>query len=494
MIEANLPIFIPMVFFFAAMLTPLAELANKKFPYFITLGASTLAFLVSIRGLEWVLSHGRWSYHLAGWPPPIGIEYVLDPLSAFFAVLVTGVALPVFIFGQNQVKRDLPIKGGLYYSVCMLFLTGLTGMIITGDLFNLYVFLEIASLSGYALVAVGEKRSSVAAFRYLLLGTIGATMYLLGLGFLFTVTGSLNMADNAKILPFVSGNPAIVVGLSLIVLGVGVKMALFPLHGWLPDAYTFAFPPSTVLLAPIGTKVAAYVLIRVLYFVFEPRFVDVVLPLTDIVLWVSVAGIVVGSVMAITQKELKRMLAYSSVAQIGYIGLGIGLASPLGLVGAILHVLNHACMKASLFMVAGNLETKLGHSIIPEFDPLLRHTMPWTAAAFVVGSLSMIGIPPLAGFFSKWYLVLAAVEKSAWVLVVVILASSLLTAVYFFRVIERMYLRPAVVAHGTVIQQREATVSMVFPTVSFSVALMVLGLFNSFIVSHILMRALPQGW
>lgn len=506
MIESNLPLLIPLVFLLAAILTPVFGIIHGRLSYLTALAATGFAFVASLIGLERVLTHGKWSYHLGGWAPPIGIEYVLDPLSGFFAVVVTGVALSVMFYAKHPTEVDVPKKEGYYYSVCMLFLCGLTGMVITGDMFNLYVFLEIASLAGYALVAVGEKRSTVAAFRYLLLGTIGATFYLLGLGFLFVMTGSLNMADIAKILPHMNESPTVIAGLCLMIIGIGVKMALFPLHGWLPDAYTYASSSSTALLAPIGTKVAVYVLIRVLYFVFESDFVAGTLPISNVILWTSIAGIIFGSVMAIAQKELKRMLAYSSVAQVGYIGLGIGLANPLGLIGAALHVLNHACMKACLFMVAGNLRASVGHSIISEFDDTLRQKMPWTMAAFAFGAISMVGLPPMGGFFSKWYLVMAAVDQSAWFSVAVILLSSLLTAVYFFRVLERVYLRSTVptvaLEHNPASPGRtaspprmnEAKFSMLVPMVSLAVVLLILGVFNSFIVSRVLTYTLPSGW
>jgi multicomponent Na+:H+ antiporter subunit D len=494
MIETNLPLLIPLLFLTASIIVPVMGMIHRRLSYAVAVITTGLAFLMSLSGLERVLMDGRWSYHLGGWAPPIGIEYVLDPLSAFFAVVITGIALPVLVYSKAPTEIEVPSRGGHYYSVCMLFLTGLSGMTITGDMFNLYVFLEIASLSGYALIAVGEKQSPVAAFRYLLLGTIGASFYLFGLGLLFVVTGTLNMADNARLIPLVYENPSVIAGLSLMVIGMGVKMALFPLHGWLPDAYTYAPSSSTTLLAPIGTKVAAYVIIRILYFVFESDFVSRTIPLTDIILWTSLAGIVAGSVMAIAQKELKRMLAYSSVAQIGYIGLGIGLASPLGLIGAVLHVLNHAFMKASLFMVAGNLRLAVGHSNIWQFDDALRKAMPWTMAAFTFSALSMVGIPPMAGFFSKWYLVLAAVEKSEWLSLAVILLSSLLTAVYFFRVLERVYLRSGTHEMVTSPSRKEVRFSMLLPTVVLGFSLVVFGIINSFIVSHVLMNALPAGW
>lgn len=490
MIESHIPLLIPALFLFASLLT---AVIGRRAAYWVALIATGVAFVTSLAGLEKVVREGRWSYHLGGWAPPIGIEYVLDPLSAFVAVVITGVAFPVLLYSKNPTEVEIPHRSGYYYSVCMLFLTGLTGMTVTGDLFNLYVFLEIASLSGYALVAVGEDRSTVAAFRYLLIGTIGASFYLLGLGFVFIMTGTLNMADNARLLSSVYGQPSVIAGVSLMVIGMGIKMALFPLHVWLPDAYTYAPSSSSALLAPIGTKVAAYVVVRILYFVFEDDFVVHTLPLSDIILWTSLIGIVVGSVMAIAQNELKRMLAYSSVAQIGYIGVGIGLANPLGLIGAVLHVLNHAFMKASLFMVAGNLRAAVGHSDITRLNDTLRKSMPWTMAAFTVSALSMVGIPPMAGFFSKWYLVMAAIEKSAWMTLTVILLSSLLTAVYFFRVLEKVYVKSTI--RGDVDDiRREVRFSMLLPPVALGFSLIVFGLFNSRIVSGVLMKALPTGW
>jgi len=504
MIEQNLPVLIPVSFLFAALLIPLIGNWKQSSTYPLVFGAVGFAFFLSIYGLSRVLTDGAIHYQLGGWIPPIGIEYVLDPLSSFMVVVITGVALLVLVHSKSVVELELPEKLIPYYSIAMLFLAGLCGMVVTGDLFNLYVFLEISSLSGYALIAVGEKRSSVAAFRYLLLGTIGASFYLLGLGFLYIVTGSLNLADLAKILPHIYLEPTVIVGFVLMVGGVSIKMALFPLHGWLPDAYTLAPSASSALIAPIGTKVAAYVMIRIVLFVFEPNYFRDTLHVADIITWVSAAGILFGSIMAMAQDELKRMLAYSSVAQIGYIGLGLGMANPLALTGAVLHVLNHAFMKACLFLVAGNLRTKVGHSTISEFDDSLRKTMPWTMAAFSIAALSMIGIPPTAGFFSKWYLILGGIENSEWIFVAVILSSSLLNAVYFFRVLEKVYLRSKDtvdvhhahndhVKENQAVKRNEVGFSMLAPTIIFAIGIVLLGIFNAVLVNEVINLIIPAG-
>lgn len=522
MIHQHFPILIPLPFLVAALLIPLLGIWKRRLAYPVALGTIVFVLGISLTALQYVLSEGTIRYHLGGWVPAIGIEYVLDPLAAFVVVVIVTIAFFVMIHAPNVVRLELPGRGVAYYGVAMLLLGGFTGVVITGDLFNLYVFLEIASLAGYGLVAAGEKKAPVAAFRYLLMGTIGASLYLLGLVFLYIMVGSLNMTVVARNLPFVYAEPTVVVGLVLIVVGIGIKMALFPMHGWLPDAYTYASSASSALIAPIGTKVGAYALIRILFFVFEPTYVRDTLPITDVLCWLAAAAILFGSILAMAQKELKRMLAYSSVVQIGYIGLGIGLANPLGFIGAVLHVLNHAFMKACLFLVAGNLRMSIGHSTIPDFDDSLRRQMPWTIASFAIAALSMIGIPPTAGFFSKWYIVLSGIEKSNWIFVGVILLSSLFNAVYFFRVLEKVYLRLPKSASESVhspgmdstltggytnpsppnahreIQKpygagNEVRTSMLVPTLFLGFGLLVLGIFNAFIVNSVIKQMIPVG-
>lgn len=501
MIQAHLPLLIPLTLLFFALLIPLFGIKAPGSAYPLALSGSSLAFLLSVYGLVSVVTNGAFSYTIGGWPPPIGIELILDPLSSFMTLIVTGISLLVIIYGYSVVPTEHPKKQVSYFSVVLLMLTGFSGIVLTGDLFNLYVFLEIASLSSYALVAVGDKRSPVASFRYLMLGSIGSSFYLLGIGFIYFIGGSLNMADVSRILPFINEEPAVIAGLTLVVTGIALKMALFPLHYWLPDAYSSASSVSAAILAPLGTKIGAYILIRFLYFIFEPDFVRVTLPITTIISWFSVAGIVYGSVMAIAQDELKKMLAYSSVAQVGYIGLGIGMANPLALTGALLHIMNHSLMKAALFLIAGNLQMQLGHSNILRFNNRLRYQMPWSMAGFSIGALSMIGVPPTAGFFSKWYLVVSAVRESQWFFVVVILFGGLLSAVYFFRVIEKVYLLPS--RHSLMdlagegkeknYPQSEARFSMLIPTLALSSSLLVVGILNYYIVDSLISLIIPSN-
>ena len=500
----NSPALAPLLLLATAISLPVLAIKKTKVAYPVTMVASFGSVIISSYNICLVLRNGPLTYHFGGGFPPIGIEYVLDPLSSFVALVVNVIAFFVLWHSGGIQEREIPGKSVPYYALALLFLCGANGIIVTGDLFNLYVFMEIFSLAGYGLIGIGEKQAPVASFRYLIMGTVGPSFYLLGIGFLYIVTGSLNMADVRNILPHIHGNPAVAAALSLIFIGMGIKMAIFPLHGWLPDAYTYAPSTSSALVAPIGTKIAAYVLIRILFFVFGVEFVSQELPITDSIAWLSAIGILYGSVMAMAQSEMKRMLAYSSIAQIGYIGLGIGLANPLGYIGAVLHILNHAFMKGSLFLVAANVRRKTGQSNIAKLDASLRKKLPWTMAAFTVAALSMIGLPPTAGFFSKWYLALGAIDRGNWVFLAVILVSSLLNAVYFFRILEKVYLIPPPAqktgedlnpetgkGRGSLVG--EENFSLMIPVVIISFSLLLIGLGNATIVEMIIQRIIPLG-
>jgi multicomponent Na+:H+ antiporter subunit D len=489
MIAAHFPILVILTFFFAALAMPLAGLIHRRMPWILAVLASGLAIGLSLFSLARVLQDGPVRYEVGGWPPPIGIELVADPLSTFLTFVLTLIASVVLVHSREPVETELAGREMAFYAQAMLLLGGFVGMVATGDLFNLYVFLEISSLAGYALLGSAGPRSAAATFRYLLLGTIGASFYLLGLGFLFAQTGSLNMQDVESILAVTGLDPITTLALVFILVGIGIKMALVPLHQWLPDVYTSAPASSTALVAPLGTKVAAYVVIRLLYDVFpsEPLLAHV--RALDLLAVLGAVGVLWGSIMAIPQDNLKRMLAYSSVAQIGYIALGIGLGTAYGFIGAILHILNHACMKACLFLVSANLEAHGKGLEISSFDGTLRRELPLTSAGFTLAALSMIGLPPTAGFFSKWYLLLGSYQESRWIFVVVILSSSLLNAVYFFRVIERMYLGGPDATHAPV--ARLGSTWLTAPVVALAVGLVALGLANVLIVNQLIRPMLP---
>jgi multicomponent Na+:H+ antiporter subunit D len=479
----HIPVLIPAPLLLAAFLVPLASMLHRGLVPAVALVGSGSAVIFALLGFSKVFAGDVLHYHFGGWPPPVGIEYILDPLSAFMAVVVTVTGFLSLIYFQSSAQQEIPDRFVSGHAMALLLLAGLCGMVVTGDLFNLFVFLEIASLSAYALVAIGDKQAPVAAIRYLILGSLGGSFYVLGVGFLYFATGSLNMADVAQRLVPIYHSRAVIAAAVLIAVAMGLKMALFPLHLWLPDAYTYA--PSAVagLIAPVMTKVAAYVLIRVFFGVFQPAFAFHQFPLLPVISWLGAAGIILGSVMAIAQQDLRRMLAYSSVSQIAYVGLGLGMAHPLGLVGALLHVVNHAFMKACLFFAAGSLRYRTGSTAISSLVGLGRK-MPWTFAAFTVAALSMIGIPPAGGFFSKWYLLLGALAVGNGWFVAVIILSSLLNAAYFFRVLENLYAKAGRRQDDSPLA--EAPAGMLIPTVILGVGILALGLFNSSIVTRAL--------
>jgi multicomponent Na+:H+ antiporter subunit D len=481
---SQLPILLLLPLLFGAVLAVLASLWRPVAAQVVAVLATGSTLVLAVIALLQVVRDGPISYALGGWAPPVGIEYVLDPLSAYLVTIVAAVGLMIAIYPVEVGFDVRPQRFVPLYPLVLLLLSGLTGVVLSGDLFHLFVFIEIYALATYPLVALGGDRGVFASLRYLLLGTIGSGLYLLGVGFLYFSTGTLNMADMAEQLVGISDSPTVLGALALIVIGLALKMALFPLHVWLPDAHSYSPPAVAALLAAVQVKAGAYALLRILYDVFGPAYLGAEgLPVTTALTWFGAAGIVVGSVLAIQQPDIKRMLAYSTVAQLGYIGVGIGLGTPLALVGAMLHVLNHAVMKSGLFLVAGGIIQQTGLKTIARFSGLGKR-MPLTMTGFALLALSMVGIPPTAGFFSKWYLVLGSLEADNVVLAVVIGSSSLLTAVYFLRLFERIF----------VIEPEEALVAaasepgprIVGTVAVLSLAVVAIGLGNAVLVSRVL--------
>lgn len=470
MITEHFPILIIAIGLFGAFFTPLIGLARKSlcsvWASFITL----IQFLISISLLYMVLTSGNISYWLGGWEPPWGIEYAIDILNAFVLVIVAGVCFFTSVYARKSLGLEVPGKELPLYTLYILLATGMLGIVITGDIFNLYVFLEIASLAAYALVSVGDRQALMASFNYMVMGTISASFILLGIGYLYVMTGSLNMSDLSTLLPALYGRPAVLVALALLVVGLSIKTALFPLHTWLPDSYTHAPSAISAVLSGTFTKVGIYALIKVMFTVFSPQYVIETVPVMTILSGVAAVGIIAGSVLAIAQYDIKRMLAYSSVSQIGYIVLGIGMANKLAITGGILHILSHSLMKVGLFMVAGAIIYRTGIKNIHQLKGMGKK-MPFTMAAFIIGALSMIGIPPTIGFASKFYLLWGAFEAGEWVFIAVILLSSLLTAVYFWRIFENAYYG----VHGD-LEQEEAPMSMLLPTLALAVMTVIIGL------------------
>lgn len=405
--------------------------------------ASGMAFLISFGLLHQVLTTGTIEYWLGGWEPPWGIEYRIDLLNAYLLLLVSSMSTIVLIAAQTSIEKELPEdRHSFFYVAYLLCLTGLLGILATADTFNVFVFLEISSLSSYTLIALGtDRRALTASYQYLIMGTIGATFIIIGVGMMYMMTGTLNMYDLAERLPEVSNSKTVLCAFGFFIVGVCLKLALFPLHLWLPNAYAWAPSAATAFLAATSTKVAVYVLIRYVFSVFGVDFVGVSLPLGNIFLVLGLAGIFAASVAAIYQLNIKRLFAYSSVAQIGYMILGLAIGTQHGLTATLLHLFNHALMKAAIFLAIGAVVYRIGSSQLHHFAGLGRK-MPYTMAAIVIGGLSLIGVPLTVGFVSKWYLVVALLERGWWPVAFLVLISSLLAVVYVWRIIEWIYFTP----------------------------------------------------
>ncbi len=438
----HLPILQVILPLFGAIIV--AFLPSARAAFGLTLAVTLVLPAIAGAMLQQVLAGGPISYHLGGWEPPWGIEYRIDLLNAMVLLLIS--AIGAIIMPAARRANDLEIeveRQPRFYCMFLLCLTGLLGIAATGDAFNAFVFLEISSLSSYVLIAMGpDRRALLAAYRYLIVGTIGATFYIIGVGLLYLVTGTLNMADLAmRIGPaWADQSRAVIAALGFITVGVGLKLALFPLHAWLPNAYTYAPSWVTVFLAASATKVAIYLLVRFYFSVFGAAVDLDLLPLAGFIVALSLAAMFVASISAAFEQNLKRMLAYSSVAQIGYITLGIGLQNQAGLTGGLVHIVNHGLMKAALFLAAGAVLLRVRTVRIQDLAGIGRR-MPWTIAAFSVAGLALIGTPGTTGFISKWYLVLGAIERGWWAIAFLIVASSLITLAYVGRFLEIAWMR-----------------------------------------------------
>jgi multicomponent Na+:H+ antiporter subunit D len=475
---AQLPALVVVVPLVAAPLTLLLRRAGAAWA--IAAAACAFSFAAALLLAAEVGARGPISYALGSWPPPWGIEYRIDALAAFVLVLVSGVAAAVAPFARRSIAAELPRdQVYLFYTMYCLCVAGLLGMTATGDAFNLFVFMEIASLSSYVLIALGrDRRALLAAYQYLILGTIGATFYVIGVALLYLMTGTLNIADMAARLPEVQGTRPVLAALAFITVGVSLKLALFPLHLWLPNAYTYAPSAVTAFLAATATKVSVYVLLRFYFSVFGPQLVVEELPMPEILLALSIVAIVTASLVALWQADLKRLFAYSSVAQIGYITLGVSMASRDGLTAAVVHLFNHGITKGALFLLVGGIALRAGRAGFERVQGLGR-AMPLTSMGIVIAGLSLIGIPGTAGFISKWYLVLGAIEAGRWWLAAFVVATSLIAVAYVWRFVEAAYLSEPGAATP---RPGEAPAAMLVPAWLLVAACVWFGLQTSFTV------------
>ena len=435
---------------------------NPRLSWYIAALTGVACSFTSIGVLQQVLANGMIVYSLGGWAAPWGIEYRIDSANAFVLLIISIIYLASILYAPKSIDSEVPEERRSWlYTAWILCFLGLAGITISGDVFNVFVFLEISSLSTYILTSFGpDRRCLVAAMRYLIMGTIAATFFLIGIGLLYALTGTLNMADLAGRIPTLTGNRTAYTAFGFIVAGLAIKVAMFPFHNWLPSAYAYAPNAVTAFLAGTATKAAVYVFIRIVFTIFPTSYFLDGVAVSTVVMIVGILGIGIGSTIAIYQSNLKKLFAWSSVGQIGYIVIGVGLATSAGLAASFLHLFNHALMKTALFMAIGGLAFVTGSTSVNSLEGAGRR-MPWTMAAIVLGGLSLIGVPLTTGFISKWYLISAAIQSELWWLVIAVLAGSMITAIYVWKLVELAYFRkPAAAAEV----RQEAPLSLLIPT------------------------------
>jgi multicomponent Na+:H+ antiporter subunit D len=488
----NYPALIVVTPLLAALLAGLAAWIKERLSYPIALLGLAVSMFFAFKVLMQVISNGTIHYTMAGWAPPMGIEYTIDLLNAMVLLIVTSIAFFNLIASYKSVAQETNDRAGSFYTIYLLFVTGLLGVTATGDLFNLYVLIEITSLTSYAMVALGDRdRGPLASLNYVFIGVIGASFYLLGVGYLYMQTGSLNMADVANILSGIHGSSTVLAAFILCMIGIWIKMALFPMHVWLPNAYSYSPIAFARVVAPLMTKVMVYVMIRLMITVFGFDYIFKTLNLAPAVVWLATIAVLAGAIMALAQKNLKKMLAYIIVCEIGYMVGGAWMGNQLGMTGAVLHILNDALMTFALFLAVGNMVYKLKSVDMIDLKGLFGK-MPLTMTGFVLAAFSIIGVPPTCGFFSKWYLILGAFEAGAYHFAAALVISSLICAVLFFKVFEICFFEPMSENHGhgdsnSSVTIEEAPISMLIVSGLVSLSLIVAGLYSGTIVNTIIL-------
>ena len=439
----NLPILVvlcPLITSLFVVLIP-----NIFFSWILTTLSTFLTFLFSILLYQEIQIHSHISYALCKWMPPIGIEYIIDKVAIIPIIIISGISFFATIFAYKIMPEEIEKKSiSKVYSLWLLAIAGLLGLVTTGDAFNLFVFLEISSLASVALVAMGaqkDKQALVAAYNYLIIGAVGATLYVIGVGLLYGITGTLNMEDLTNRISDLNNNKALIAGFGFMIIGIMVKAAVFPLHIWLPRAYAYAPSAVSVLLAATATKASLYILARILFSVFENSENLINNTLLYVILPLSIIAMFAGTIMAIYEKDIKRLLAHSSVAQIGYITLAFAIGTKASIAAGFIHMFNHAIIKGGLFIAITSLGFFIQKRVTINNLSGLGRAMPITFFCFVLCSLSLAGLPLTAGFISKLYLIKATISSDAIWIAILILISSALSVVYLWKMIEVMWMR-----------------------------------------------------
>ena len=443
----HLPVILFLLPFATAICMPMVGSRRRGWCRPMALTAVMAMCVAAVINLWIVVEHGETRYAFGGWPistslpdHPLGIEWVNDGLASVMLVALSCLAWLCLFYGGPLTPQSLGAREVLYYTLILLLISGLTGIVLAGDIFNVFVFLEVAALSAYALVGIPGGRALIVAFRYLILGTLGASFYLLGVVFFYASTGTLNMADLAQQMadkPELMTSKAVIGGTTFMFIGFGIKMALFPLHGWLPGAYTRAPDSISPLLAALMTKVALYGWVRIMFWVLGARAEIGQVHVLTLLGGLGALAAVVGALLALSQEDVKRMFAYGGISHVGLILIGVSQGNQTGFAGSMFYLINDAFMQAGLFFIAGAAIHHHGARTVEDLSSLRRS--PWMIGAIIVLAMSMIGIPPTGGFFGKWHIILGAIEAGNYLAVAAVVVATLLTMAYFQRLFVRIF-------------------------------------------------------
>ncbi len=485
----HLPALLFLLPLLAAIAMPVVCLKHREWSRPISLAVLSGMVVISVLNLNSIIQYGEVRYAFSGWTPPLGIEWVADGLASVILVALSFLGLLALIFAGPTAPKDLGGRIVHFYVLILLLISALTGIVFAGDLFNLFVFLEVAAIASYALIGVAGGKALFAAFRYLLFGTLGASLYLLGVSYFYAASGTLNMADMAEKLPHLLTSKAVVGGLLFMFIGLGIKMALVPFHAWLPDAYTYAPESISPILAALVTKVALLGWVRIIFWVLGAKVILYDIPVLLLVGGLGTLAAVIGAVLALMTRNIKMMFAYGGISHIGIILIGISQGNKTGFAGGIFYLLNDAVMQAALFFLAGMAVCLYGVRTVEDL-PWIGKQVPWFTGTLVVLALGMVGLPPTGGFFGKWYIILGALDAHNYVAVAAVLLSTLLTLAYFVKLFESMFRQTP---SSLDISQREIPLSFKVSLGVTSAAILILGVFSDPIVGMLLSQALPPS-
>jgi multicomponent Na+:H+ antiporter subunit D len=411
----------------AGFLTPLFAKKMRRAADILACVATSSLFVVSCWVAEFVIRHKVATYDIGNWLPPFGIELYVDGFSAFMLVIANLIGFLVALYSVEYIKTYT--DKWKYYTLFMIMIAGVNGLLITSDIFNLFVFLEIASIAVYALVAFGtEPRALEASFKYAVMSAVASAFIFLGIAFLYSVTSTLNMGDMAQAIALKGQTKLLAMVSMLFLAGFGLKAAAVPFHAWLPDAYSSS--PATVPAISSGVLIKAlgiYALARIFFNIF-----GITAAVSYVLIIMAVLSMVVGAVMAFGQTNIRRLLGYSSISQVGYILLGLGVGTPLAIAGSLFHIFNHSVAKASLFLNSGIIENSSQTNDLRKISGVL-FKRPVSGYSMLMSALSICGVPPFGGFWSKLIIIFACIQANRPVLAFTAVIVSILTLAYYFK-------------------------------------------------------------